>query len=723
MLRLANMIVILTWSALHLSGQTAVASAASAASQARLASSFMGRRSAQKDRARVETFKRYVRGAGTHSDTVVNSCDTLGGTETGGPITCTAQIQVPQGAISLPIEVVEVAAVAIYQQTCGGGNPYCGDSLTLTISGPDGAALFNESLTTNGGPLPAVPNPPFVPDTPAQYLPIAGGCGFTWNCYNRVFGGSLGVGQYTTNGPALITVTQTYTGFGEYDTSGLVAYIPFSGNLIDPVPDLLTGNDILQDPESLAVLGTPVMGVAADGAARAVLRVPASNVGDPVVLTLFNDSAPPAQSSSPAADGVLGAIGGGATSSQIQVTAVSTNEGPMAFALYFPPTDFARNGNEADPTIYQRPVYVQTKDNQTGAQGELPVQILRPPVLLVHGLWGAPGDFDFLVGDLTQAPSPNIFCPAACLPLADYSYDTAISNPIPSSYPLNSFFSVAVSASIPGSALGFSYNAPVVLAEISEAIVDFRTENNAAAAQVDAVTHSMGGNMVRTLVTLPDYQDWSSFGIGTVHKLITIDTPHLGSPLATQLFQAQNACAAGYLALGQKWSLAGAVAGGSPVDGAVFDLETGSQALANQTGSGPGVDTEMIAATTNPLNLANVGTCSGNGSISNPVQFMNACAGALIYSRCQSSPLAQSLTPSGWQGVFGEQNDGAVGLSSQLNNSTGAFTVPGLIHSDGLVGLGFSGPSVLDSSSVANDIITLLNASVDSFNPLFKRHR
>jgi hypothetical protein len=175
---------------------------------------------------------------------------------------------------------------------------------------------------------------------------------------------------------------------------------------VDPVPDLLTGNDILQDPESLATLGTPVTGITADGAARLVLRAPAANTGDMVTLTLFNDQN--AQSSSSVDDGTLASIDGTIVSSQIQVTAVSTNEGPMAFALYFPPTDFVRENNTNDTTIYQRPLSVQIQDNQTGGgptdvprrhqdqssqppgQSSVPFLAWRRLVFLVHGLWEAP---------------------------------------------------------------------------------------------------------------------------------------------------------------------------------------------------------------------------------------------------------------------------------------------------------------------------------------------
>ena len=71
-------------------------------------------------------------------------------------------------------------------------------------------------------------------------------------------------------------------------------------------------------------------------------------------------------------------------------------------------------------------------------------------------------------------------------------------------------------------------------------IEDFRSQKNAAAAQADVVAHSMGGDVTRTLLNLDGYAGTDSFGTGVVHKLITIGTPYLGSPLAVQLLQDSN---------------------------------------------------------------------------------------------------------------------------------------------------------------------------------------
>ena len=490
---------------------------------------------------------------------------------------------------------------------------------------------------------------------------------------------------------------------------------------IDPVPDLVAGAVILTDPESLATLGTPVTGITADQASVVVLRIPAANVGDMVTLTLFNDQTPPAQSTSVIDDGELANVDSAdpTRSSQIQVTAVNTNEGPMAFAVYFSPTEFTRQNNTDDSTAYQRMVYIQAEDqsDQTSTQEEVPLTILRPPVFLLHGLWSGPSSFALMEPALTSAAP--IFCPAACIARGDYSFPTAISNPIPSSFSVPPGPDVEVPTSVAGSALGFMYNAPLVLSEIQAVVVDFRATNNAAATQVDVVAHSMGGDITRTLPTLSGYKDSASFEVGSVHKLITIGTPHLGSPIATQLFQAQNACAAGWFGGINNWSLLSAVAGGLPASGAVGDLQAGS-------GTGTGIPTAMISSAVDFSAQTSLGVAPCIGAAPGS-PFPIGCGGALIHSWCPSSPLAQDLAPgiSGWPTVFGgAASDGIVPVASQEGVPGGVVkSEAGMLHASSMRYLGFSGAAELDadafsaSISIVNDIIILLNTPWETFSP------
>jgi hypothetical protein len=164
--------------------------------------------------------------------------------------------------------------------------------------------------------------------------------------------------------------------------------------IVDPVPDLVnpSGDGVVTDAETLATYGTPVTGVAADSATRVVFRVPTNSVGERLTFQLLNDQG--GQSSSAQADGTLATIQGSAAGSQMQVTAVQTSLGPMAFCLYFPPEDFSRGGG--DDSAAQRSVKLQARsvDNPTYVVSTS-VTILRPPVLLVHGIWDGPEAWDF----------------------------------------------------------------------------------------------------------------------------------------------------------------------------------------------------------------------------------------------------------------------------------------------------------------------------------------
>src|SRR5918994_4930038 len=57
-----------------------------------------------------------------------------------------------------------------------------------------------------------------------------------------------------------------------------------------------------------------------------------------------------------------------------------------------------------------------------------------------------------------------------------------------------------------------------------------------AASQVDIVAHSMGGLMARGFVQQDDYKRKENYMKGSIHRLITIVTPHLGGPLSKFLY-------------------------------------------------------------------------------------------------------------------------------------------------------------------------------------------
>ena len=479
--------------------------------------------------------------------------------------------------------------------------------------------------------------------------------------------------------------------------------------LIDPVPDLVNqaGNGIVTDPERLAAGGVAVSGITADGAARLVIRIYASFAGERFTLALQSGDPPGSGGQSnpnnlPNPYGLLDTAAGGAAGLQVQVVASDTSQGPMAFAQYFPPPDFSRGG--ADDNAPSRNVVLQvTSSDDSQNFPNTNITIWRPPVVLVHGLWARPSTWNHFT-PLVDPSDPRQFFVGR----ANYNQNFAageISDSVPAYSPsrLNKSNTAA---------LGFDFNAPTVLEQIQDAIAEFKAKKSAAAVQADVVAHSMGGDVTRTLENLPLFTIWTSFNKGEIHKLITIGTPHLGTPLAIQLLDDRNSCVRGLLASRHNLSFLTATVDNVQVAGGVGDLQgegsgagTLSSALAAIQGTnGHEVPTAMIAGQMDDKNLS--------GLTFSPVA-LGVRAGCLI----QEDPLAQSMTASGWPTIFnGQPSDGMVPESSQINGLSG-FIKPEVVHSTSLEKLGFNGPSELDSGDQTNIpplVIQLLNAPTNS---------
>jgi hypothetical protein len=278
------------------------------------------------------------------------------------------------------------------------------------------------------------------------------------------------------------------------------------------------------------------------------------------------------------------------------------------------------------------------------------------------------------------------------------------------------------SNAIPTSALGLSYNAGLVYnpgnvaVQIRRFISDFRESNNAAAVTADVVAHSMGGIIVRTMALDPFFETDDTYGNGPVDKLITIGTPHLGSPLATDLLQDANLCVRYAMSKFKNSSFVTVTTNAGTFNGAVGDLQGDgfpngylSPALTQLADAGPTpFRMALISATTSSSNLSNL-NCT-------------VCVAYVLKFACDNSlwqdPLAVALTPTGWDTLFGQSNDGVVPISSQLDGGVGGGpntpTLPGVIHSPGLKDLDFLPPSELNPASGAPaQVLNLLNEPHD----------
>jgi carboxyl-terminal processing protease len=207
-----------------------------------------------------------------------------------------------------------------------------------------------------------------------------------------------------------------------------------------------------------------------------------------------------------------------------------------AFALYAPPRDFSEISSvrssrkilkigEREVHVGLSTIPVEVSLQTTGAESaanpakkEFPIQIARPPVVLVHGTYDNPKN----CWETTTERGPALLKRLTNAGLAAYPVDYESSNGRKGSGPSR-----------------FEDNKLVVWDKehggIEQALQDFRSEPlQLAATQADVVGHSMGGVLPRVYASPqynPDYYRPANFQQGDIHRLITIASTHHGSDM------------------------------------------------------------------------------------------------------------------------------------------------------------------------------------------------
>ncbi|HZR28358.1 MAG TPA: hypothetical protein VFA71_06225 [Terriglobales bacterium] len=481
------------------------------------------------------------------------------------------------------------------------------------------------------------------------------------------------------------------------DVSGTMTRNTIPIKLIDPVASgLLDGTTVTENVDAIAGAANPiyVSGTAADGVTQVIVEVTQVQPGDSVQLTLVNESG---QQDSTANDGGLIPLGGDPASAASTLTFQAQNtDPPMAIALWVAPSNFSRGSQDA--TALQRSLTIQAQDTNTtnngssSASGSQPVALVRPPVVLIHGLWssgqGTWGGFNPVSGQ-----NASLWAQMKPQP-ADYSQPVQVTASNPSYSSLSS---------VTAASLGFSFNAPNILLQLQNYINNYGVNNNVAVVQADVVGHSMGGDIARTMAGLSNFTGQNDYGLGSIHKLITIGTPHTGTQLAFDLLPGPtgdpNACVRNAInRFAGNPSFLTATVNGITVNGAVGDLRATSLPL------GP-FPIAYIAATTTAANLSNLDASAFSAS-----GFIHNYCGKLA-----GSPLAMLLTSTTWNQEFsGAANDGIVPLTSQVNGTTSTLIFSGIIHSPGIESLNFNPPTEVDSASgIPDEVINLLNEPIN----------
>jgi len=434
-------------------------------------------------------------------------------------------------------------------------------------------------------------------------------------------------------------------------TSGIfVASRGLETEFVDPVPDLLAGPAVTSDTSMLAKDGRVVTGIAADGAARVVVRVKTGQPGTVEFSPVDENGATLAPSNF---NGFLSQVSEEMGSGSISVPAADVEGfGPMAFAAYHAPLDFATgtNGKEAgDP---DRKVLIKVK--LTTATGETvesteSIKIVRPPVVLVHGLWSSQDAWDGFGPLFTLGSGDNRFNVSRI----DYRETNAA---------------------------GFSVNVRDVATQLKDLIRDYKSEKQVAAVQADVVTHSMGGLLIRMLPLLGGaFVRNDNFQQGDLHKVINIATPHFGSELARLL--RNDACVNFFFSL----------SGNRTDEGAVEDLVPGSRAL------------NEINSLSSSIALHNVAGIASQQQIKDSD---NAFWIRVLKFLCQGGLLNKGLDAI----HRNRPHDLVVDAPSQQGAVPSTTFFNGVIHT-GISGV-FVGLPELQSSIVSEGVINLLNRPI-----------
>lgn len=202
---------------------------------------------------------------------------------------------------------------------------------------------------------------------------------------------------------------------------------------------------------------------------------------------------------------------------------------------YVAPDDFAHT--DAAPYGYrsQRTVTATIAVNMangTVVNKSIDIIVVRPPLMMVHGLNGSEHSFDDFKHSAVTSTYNFINSPL-------FKQKKAV-NLLPN----GSFWANAnllLSPSIPHS-IGGTTNPSLNYENTLQGNVDMLRQQGYACNQVDYVCHSMGGLMLRTAMSeLSDRfystgvaanSPYKTYESGYVHKLITINSPHGGSPVA-----------------------------------------------------------------------------------------------------------------------------------------------------------------------------------------------
>jgi pimeloyl-ACP methyl ester carboxylesterase len=275
----------------------------------------------------------------------------------------------------------------------------------------------------------------------------------------------------------------------------------FKPLVLDPNPSLIDGNGNLNNNISLAAsITTDRIGTIADGISKLIL--------------VFKDNKAlyfsiEGRNSTDITDGRLSGLDQSnvdSLSSDITVSPQNISNGESVVAAVYTPPDSFNQDKGSNRTININVNASNPNDRSVS------IQLYRPPIVLVHGLWMNSNN-TWVATNFNKTLVEHGFNPS----FADYTEHNSKTFD-----PYNKTFG--------------NYGIDSIRNKILQILKGYHN-NSIAASQVDIVAHSMGGLMARGFVQQPDYKQQDNFMKGSIHRLITIGTPHFGGPLSEILYE------------------------------------------------------------------------------------------------------------------------------------------------------------------------------------------